>query len=274
MAQWTPPGFCDALWHFSKVQWYFFVTYFFGNWWTNVKPSTKFYHKVLVIGDSVAAGFGDYVTCLAPYGIINKTPRCHGFEGTHRKTGLGIRERRSLRVDQRRLAPGVQVVLQHCPINGMLLGFLDSLLFRRRPLWRETLDNPRYKDAEIVIVCVGLEDSRHGAEPKKPVRTRDNVRAICTALRSRGKEVILCTIPLRWRLQDEKKNNVFAKDKERNELLAGVVASAGDPQLTLGCDLGSPEFCRQGLYTADAIHFCSEGYRKFAGAFKETLVPA
>jgi len=156
----------------------------------------------------------------------------------------------------------------------MLLGFLDSLLFRRRPLWRETLDNPRYKDAEIVIVCVGLEDSRHGAEPKKPVRTRDNVRAICTALRSRGKEVILCTIPLRWRLQDEKKNNVFAKDKERNELLAGVVASAGDPQLTLGCDLGSPEFCRQGLYTADAIHFCSEGYRKFAGAFKETLVPA
>jgi len=238
-----------------------------------VKQTSKFYHKVLVIGDSVAAGFGDYVTCLAPYGITRHLAVMVSKEHTVRQSWVFMNAGvcGSTSDDWH---PDCKSSYDTSRSNGRFLGVLDGLLFRRRPLWRETFDDPSYNDAEIVIVCVGLEDSKYGVEAKNPIRTRDNVRVICNELRARGKEVILCTLPLRWRLQDTKKNEVFVKDKERNELLAGVIVSMKDPHLNLGCDLGSPEFCRQQLYTADAVHFCSEGYRKFASSIFTSLVPA
>jgi len=240
----------------------------------NIKPSSKFHHKVAIIGDGVAAGFGDYVTCLATPGLARHISAIPSNEPAIRQSwtmlNCGV-----FGTTSEDWHPECKESPSALRMYGRGLGMLHSVVAARpEPLWKRVFTDPRYKDAEIVIVCVGLNDSKFSSKPKDTKYTQENVMAICKELAAQGKEVLVCTLPLRWRLHLEKKADLFEKDKERNELLKSAVYKLDSKMVHIGADIGAGSFSNYPLYCADALHFSSNGYRRFAHELRETLVHA
>ncbi|GAB5370924.1 hypothetical protein AAMO2058_001535000 [Amorphochlora amoebiformis] len=275
---WPAPGICEAVHHFIRVQWFLLLQYFFGNWWTRFKPATKTYKKLLIIGDGVAGGYGDYATCAESPGLVRHLYRIIAVEPTLRLPwkliNCGL-----FGTTSDDWSPECKAEEDSFRSYGRAFGVVEEA--RRRcmrptpkPLWKKVFDDKRYRDAEVVIVCVGLNDSKYGLLPDDPKSTLNNIKSISEALLDMKKEVILCTIPLRWRLVGGEHAELFTKDYDRNCLIAQYVEERKCPQLTFGIDFGARLFNNPAFYSTDAVHLCSAGYKKWASEMREALVPA
>mmetsp|Transcript_1181 Transcript_1181/g.1654 ORF Transcript_1181/g.1654 Transcript_1181/m.1654 type:complete len:300 (+) Transcript_1181:1-900(+) len=273
-AKWPAPGLSGAIWHYIRVHWYYFVSYFFGNWWVASKPVSKFNHKVVFIGDGVAAGYGDYLTCVNTPGVVRHVDQRRRAEPSIRLNwkflNCGV-----LGSTSDEWHPECKSPLSPFRSYGLFWGAFDKYFCRRRkPIFRQIFDDAKFNDAEIVVLCVGLNDSKYGGKASEPKHTVENISAICKELRSRDKTVIVNTIPLRWRLKESTTNDIFKQDSDRNSFIAQYINSLNDKRVILGADLGSGIFNNTDFYTADAIHFDSTGYRRFARELQNTLFPA
>merc|ERR1711939_814393 len=90
---------------------------------------------------------------------------------------------------------------------------------------------------------------------------------ICTALRKRGKKVMVAGIPCTGpakEIEDEVKWN-----KETNKLLQEYVAGVKSDTLVFGPQLNGPKFSRDHTLCFDQVHFNTDGYKVAA---KDTYV--
>jgi lysophospholipase L1-like esterase len=196
--------------------------------------TSKFKHKVLVIGDDTAVGFGDWITCGARPGVcpplqeILRRKRQLQHQWTCVNAGVLGSTSDDWRPDAAESASSTR---WWSPFGASLF---NSDLASKGTLWKDVFDAPRYNDAEIVVVCVGMNDHAAtsvtvtaaaavvvapgaSAEAKKkkqkehaaaavalqrkslsdnPERSMANVKRMVTKLLAMGKRVFVCTTPL------------------------------------------------------------------------------
>lgn len=267
--RWPSPGVGEAAWHFVRRWWWFGVTFLFGWSWNSPRPSSPRHKKVIIIGDSVAAGYGDYTTCLGAPGVLRHVRRDALIDPRVRLNWsfLNYGAYGSTSADWR---PDCKV-----PPRVSRFGPAFGRCRRdRRSLWKRTFSDPRLADVDVVVVCVGINDGAAGLSPKD---TADNIRSITRALsarRPRPAEVVVCSMPLRWRLSRASGTggDAFRADRERARLVRQAVTA--EKGAVVGADLASAAYNRPNLYTPDALHFSADGYRRWASDLLEALVLA
>jgi len=208
-------------------------------------------HKIVVVGDGFAQGFGDWVVMGSKPGV------CGRLEDIIRKNA---RVRKKWRVYSR--GKYMTTSADWLPPTDVT----DSAS-RRASLFDGTFGRGAFcADADIVVVAVGYNDHAHDIEPKQ---TCENIRILGETLRSRGKLVYVCALPRvrKSRALVNRPRNMCiekfltkcrAETKSEGQILAG-------PKLNL--------FQVPSLFGFDGARFSSKGYSLFASRLFQDILP-
>jgi len=147
------------------------------------------YHKILVIGDSIAEGFGDYLVCGAVPGVARRLERkialsdeyrhewtvCNrGFTGSCTRDWLPTAAAPQIKDRFGRMRWWLRVRREH------------------HTLWKSVFNNPAYQDAEIVLVMLGSSDFMFEIDAQE---TCNNIIELSKTLSDMGKVVVVSPLP-------------------------------------------------------------------------------
>ena len=145
-------------------------------------------HKIVVLGDGFAEGFGDWVTCGTVAGLATKLTTALGQTATsvrgvlHNWTVLNVGHLGSSSVEWRPTHPRPPAVF-----GGRL-----CCRCSRAPLWRQLESDAALAEAEIVVVVVGSGDFRRSDDFANIASTTvDAIKAIALACKARGQLVYI-----------------------------------------------------------------------------------
>ncbi|KAK9760305.1 hypothetical protein K7432_015819 [Basidiobolus ranarum] len=214
------------------------------------KPySGRYGHKIVIIGDGFALGFGG---TLIP-----------GLGG-------GIATALHLKLADDRNIKQTWQLYNRGSYGSTSEDWLPSAESKRKVkahLLEKTVNERKIADAEVYFVLVGSEDiSKIQGEGISAEEIVNNLKSICQYLRKKDKEVYLTTIPTADASQ--KGGKYLETAKKCNELILQYLEESADgvkagPRI----DLGNIEYDRDDLYWSDGKHFNSVGYEKIAKDF-------
>jgi len=212
-----------------------------------VPPVSEQTHKVVIIGDDFAEGMGDYVTFMGIAGVVRHLKHLIGCDAT-------------IKMNWR---------LYNCGKCGST----SADWLPEKPLFKSTFSHKAFKDAEIIMIWLGVNDCRSGPKHQFPAGTVKSLSQICDALRKDGKRVIIAGLPCTGSAKVNEEEGLW--NKEANKLLAEYVTSATDDglefPLNFGPMLNGPKFSRDHSIGFDKEHFNSAGYKLAAKDVYETL---
>ncbi|KAF0694427.1 Aste57867_14724 [Aphanomyces stellatus] len=209
-----------------------------------VPRSNEFVHKIVIIGDGFAAGFGDWVTMdsaggLAQYiakEIVNEPKIRHKWKVINR----GI-----LNSDSADWHPTSQT-----------------------KYFQDVFSTRQLRDAEVVLVIVGSIDIRR--YPRIPAaETLKNIQSICDALTKKGKRVCvgsLCHIDIEAQNEAHRLENKAILDLCTD-------TSADELPIKMAPDLSTPIVRRADSKAFDGFHFNSKAYQQIARDTMTVLTP-
>ncbi|ETV71171.1 hypothetical protein, variant 1 [Aphanomyces astaci] len=130
-----------------------------------VLKSNEYYHKIVIIGDGFAAGFGDWITMASSGGLSEYIAHEISKEDKIRHKWQVINR-----------------------------GIVDTDSSQWHPTsstkyFQSVMSTPQLRDADVVLVVVGSMDARRKTPSISPDQTLRNIQAICDALRKKGKRV-------------------------------------------------------------------------------------
>lgn len=151
--------------------------------------SNDAYHKILVVGDSLAEGFGDYVVCGARPGVAARMERKIAMDDQYRhqwmvfnRGVMGSNTRDWLTTAS---SPQFRSVLDR-------MRWWLRVRHAHNTLWDNVFNNPAYEDGEIVLVMMGSSDFLFEIDAKE---TCDNIISFSQSLSDMGKTVMVCPVP-------------------------------------------------------------------------------
>jgi lysophospholipase L1-like esterase len=230
-------------WHFVFHTWFIMAV----RWLANAAarrsfgvPSTR-NRKVVIVGDDVAYGVGDWVVVGGDFGFLQHLPRWPLRGLFLRWTAFNAAVRGSTTTDW-------------MPKTNRFLDAFD-------------VDAGAHADADVVLVMLGLLDRVPAAVTAK------NLETICRALEERGKVVLVATVPIP--AAAERTAGAVDRLKKRSDMIREML-QRGWPDATdrvrLGADLTVPrqhyDFCFDGRY------FSALGYKHCARLWAEPLLMA
>mmetsp|Transcript_4962 Transcript_4962/g.16658 ORF Transcript_4962/g.16658 Transcript_4962/m.16658 type:complete len:286 (+) Transcript_4962:151-1008(+) len=224
-------------------------------------PETPRSHKVVVVGDGLAEGLGDWVTLLSSVGGIST-----------RLEAL-LRRDPQVRTRWRVLNRGRNASTSRDWLPGRGASLLDA-----------TLSSRGGRDASVVVVALGSEDVVRG-EHNLPVsalskdapyaeedlaETVRNVRSVCEHLRARGVRVALCDLPTEGAVIGRRRGHVRRMNRQLKQYAASTAGGANPVLLVRVSD-----FKVQGASNRafDGVHLNSGGYKALAGLVMEAVKP-
>jgi hypothetical protein len=239
--------------------------------------SSPTFHKILIIGDSTAEGFGDRIAFGTEPGVASKLQR-------------------QIDASKGRLRHRWQVSnlgLQFATLADWLPAATafpkaDSLFWRlvhrfRDPtkkgtnLFESVTQDDRWRDAEVAVLMFGdsVVDTATASDPTKLLQcatTADEIMKLAHGLEKVGMRVFICTLQLPLSYQDPK----YQAIKVRNETIKAAIAKAGanqgdDATIRHGSDLGSLGVRRAEYFSTDMTTYSPAGYKYIASDLMEIL---
>ncbi|ORX92121.1 SGNH hydrolase [Basidiobolus meristosporus CBS 931.73] len=205
-------------------------------------------HKIVLIGDGFALGFGG---TLIP-----------GLGG-------GIATALYLKLIDDRAIKQTWQIYNRGVYGSTSEDWLPSAESKRKVkahLLETTVNEPKLADAEVYIVLVGSNDAGKQGDQISAEETVNNLKSICQFLRKKDKEVYLATIPTAD--ASRKGEKFFENAKQCNDLIVQYLEEAAHGvKAAPRIDLDNIEYDRDDLYWSDGKHFNSVGYEKIAKDF-------
>ena len=135
-------------------------------------------HKILIIGDGLAEGFGGSINMLKDSGISNSLKKKLYADKRINQTWYII-NRGYFKSTSEQWLPDTTEKPEHL-----------SMLFKKN-LWNTNLENERLNDAEIVLIVLGNHDqySKKKELRGNPLVTVNNLKTVITSLLGKGKIV-------------------------------------------------------------------------------------
>lgn len=222
--------FCAMLVHFLRVR--------------GLKPTSQFFHKVVIIGDDFAAGLGDYVTMGSDAGLA-----------AHLK---------QIVVRSDKVRHNWEII--NAGVPGSLSG--DWLLNAPKQYFDRVFKNRSMGDAEIVIIVLGSNELRLKSSTTSG-KIFKNIASLCDTLRKKGKQVCVSTVASPSPLQQE------ADLLPLNSMLEEFCkcTKTDDSTVTLGPRLDSFSYRRESALSFDQYHFNSSSYKLLARNCADFLIP-
>ncbi|KAF9972938.1 hypothetical protein BGZ65_009531 [Modicella reniformis] len=215
-----------------------------------LRTKGSYNHSIVVLGDDHALGVGDYSTLTGGSGIAHKLTKELAKQPPIRQSWQ-IYNRGEYRTS-----------------TEDWLHPADSKRKEKPKLLTRVFQDPKYLNAEIVIIMLGTYDVLEKTPSLTPQDTLRNLQHICQALRKNGKKaksIYLCTIPTAgddiYLTEEQRANNLT-----RNRLIEEYVKKNDDGVLPgLQIDSASNfEMRRENLYWQDGRHFSDIGYTMMA----------
>eukprot|EP00741_Cyanophora_paradoxa_P019233 tig00000215_g18569.t1 len=209
--------------------------------WLNVKPVDALRHKIVIIGDGLAMGHGDTLSFGEPVGVARY---------------LKAMIQADSRIKQR-----FQVVNKG-RVGTTSKDWLPNRAERPR-LLEETLDSKHCRDAEVVLVMLGAEDScKDYAEADQTV---ENIKAVARAVRARGFECFVAVPPVGKEPTDAL--------KARAQRVAEYCCKNDDGAM-LGADLSGHKFTNYANVWSwiRPMFFSRQGYVKASDQWADVIV--
>ncbi|ETW01793.1 hypothetical protein H310_06372 [Aphanomyces invadans] len=210
-----------------------------------VLKANEYQHKIVIIGDGFAAGFGDWITMATSGGLSQYLAQEVAKEDK-------IRHRWQV-------------------INR---GILDTDSSQWHPTsstkyFQDVFSVPQLRDADIVMVIVGSIDSRRKNPSISPEQTVCNIQAICDALRKKGKRVCVGSL---CHADFDTENETH---RVTNQALVDYCESTkmDDLPVKLTPDLSTPVVRRSDSKAFDGYHFNAKAYQQIARDSMAVLTP-
>jgi lysophospholipase L1-like esterase len=241
---------------------YLKIKYLWMKWnkftFERILPVNSLRHKILIIGDGVAEGWGDdRLMAMRQPGLAS---RLHNrLSNSH-----NIRQRWQV-------------------VSCGVLGSTSKDWLPSTPNYLNATHNSKYSDSEIVLVVVGGEDYRRGITPEQTV---ENIKQIVKSIYEMDKQVYVSTL-LRSPRDYEKtrlipdKSHVEFVNESLKQWISDCSEKVYQKRVRLGADLASFEiFWRRDFYISDdyqaagnsLLHLNHKGYDKAAELWQEVLL--
>lgn len=229
------------------------------------KRSTN-YHKIIIVGDGLAEGFGDNNSCGRTPGVAaplqNKILAC-GPKFRHAWQVLNVGHSMSTSA---LWLPGAALVPGGDSYFGAWLNKLRNT--GSTNMWAAVRDDPRWCDAEVAVVMLGNNDD----PSTPPEETVKNIMVLADNLVKKGMHTFVCPLPLPSVLTHPR----YYVLRERNEALEKALTARAvrdekdternekEPIVRLGAPLGGLKYRRDALFSKDGWNLNHEGYKKAA----------
>eukprot|EP00211_Chloroparvula_japonica_P015187 CAMPEP_0119125216 /NCGR_PEP_ID=MMETSP1310-20130426/4572_1 /TAXON_ID=464262 /ORGANISM="Genus nov. species nov., Strain RCC2339" /LENGTH=247 /DNA_ID=CAMNT_0007115263 /DNA_START=135 /DNA_END=875 /DNA_ORIENTATION=- len=195
------------------------------------------FHKVLLVGDSAAEGYGEAPALLF---------RSRGLVG---------------RLD---------VLTRACPRIRQKWQFLDAadhtvstMKLRKNTLWKAIQQDEDYSDAEVVILYFGDRSSQLEAANSPDAYVRE-IEAVALELLELEKKVCICMVPTGGVSCSETLAKLRVANRGLVDMAARICSEMKCSGLKVGPDPDGGRLRGKELFTLDDIHFCAKGYDIFA----------
>jgi len=225
------------LWRIVHLWWIRLCVSLMQPFWYHRKTG-KTYHKIVVIGDGIAEGVGDYVVM-------------------GNNSGVARRLQDLLQVDAR-------VRHQWNVLNFGRAGTTSEDWLPDGTRFQSTFNNAWARDAEVVCVFLGANDGR-SSDQSDPAISVANLEKICSQLRKMGKKIIVAAVPgAGLASKGPSEQNWCTKF---NELLGSAVMRSRTDSLSKwlwGPNLSGPKYHRSDMLCSDGLNFSSKAYQTMA----------
>eukprot|EP01088_Endostelium_zonatum_P012283 TRINITY_DN26467_c0_g1_i1.p1 TRINITY_DN26467_c0_g1~~TRINITY_DN26467_c0_g1_i1.p1 ORF type:complete len:305 (+),score=35.18 TRINITY_DN26467_c0_g1_i1:49-963(+) len=271
-----------SLYNFIFVVWLYFVRAIFRNPVSFYKKASKLHHKIVIIGDGIVEGQGDWKRLFnTSLGLGSRLEKLVAANKTKHRQFWQVAD----------LSESGSTSYDWAPLESGNKGFT----FYERYFGNAS---SFVYDSEIVIVCIGSEDHkvsqiRHRRlggmveNPNEnnwgnPEKTAENISRLCERLYDLGKIVVLTPLPgsgdnlgsrfrirklnqlLRdWVFQFNHQKKSKAKQESNDKKPSG--------ELLLGPDWEKDKLVKQGITSDNLLHLSSNGFDKWSSEFMELL---
>ena len=209
-------------------------------------------NNIVIIGDSLAAGFGDWITT--------------GVNG-----GLASRLKKYLAEDESLVLPWKVWNCGHFAATSdeWHPDALTGPMYMAWTVgWRQLFDSVfgekagRTKDAKIVVLAVGSFDCRRTIEGREIEFTKRNIHAIAERLVEMGKYVIICSLlDIRYKEDSAREKSFMGRHQYKNSAIYAMTKEFSGTVFE-GTNLTHVNFLRPRCL--DGIHLNTEGYNLMA----------
>jgi len=240
------------MWEFFLRCWIVIRRFFGLGRRRGVGPTSDTFHKILCIGDGTVEGWGDVWRLW--------------------RHDLGYPARLQELIDESETVRQNWLVLNCGHYGATSDDWLPDATHKpqhgsrwvKRTLWKDAMDDPAVKDAEVVLISLGAMDNLYGANRMSASHTVDNIITICHALKKMGKLVFVSSIPPG---REEDRGNK-RRNLERNLLLWAfleeqekkITSTDQEPTGVIYAGPGWKGRHGNNMYASDMIHFNSQGY--------------
>uniref|UniRef100_H3HBQ7 SGNH hydrolase-type esterase domain-containing protein n=1 Tax=Phytophthora ramorum TaxID=164328 RepID=H3HBQ7_PHYRM len=204
-----------------------------------LKPSSQFFHKVVIIGDDFAAGIGDYVTIGGAGGGIAEYLKKVRHNWVIVNAGV----------------PGTTTA--------------DWLMSSPKKYFKNVFTSRAMADASIVIIVLGSVEIKNPAAAGHEMKR--HLMEICDTLRKKGKQVCLATVASPDPTADETDTASSTLNTALEQFCKST--STEETPVILGPRLDTYAFRRESALSFDKYHFNSQSYRQLARNTADFLVP-
>ncbi|ETI37698.1 hypothetical protein F441_16248 [Phytophthora nicotianae CJ01A1] len=211
-----------------------------------LKPSSQFFHKVVIIGDDFAAGIGDYITIGgAGGGIAQYLKKIVAYDDKVRHNWAII----------------------NAGVPGSTTA--DWLMSSPKKYFKNVFTSSVMSDASIVIIILGSTEIRNSGTAEHEIKR--NLMEICDTLRKKGKQVCLATVVS----PEPTASEMDSASSTLNTALEQFCKSTSTEEapVILGPRLDTYAFRRESALCYDKYHFNSQSYRQLARNTADFLIP-
>ncbi|KAI9146190.1 SGNH hydrolase-type esterase domain-containing protein [Paraphysoderma sedebokerense] len=264
--------FYYALRSYFHKYWILFNRFLFEPW---VDSKREFSHKIVIIGDEFALGYGDWVVFGGTPGLGSRITSLLQRETKIRQRWRVYNRGEIGSTSESWLPKAESVGFCFCRTSRTFVNRGTTCRPKKSRkednLFAKTFDNSRYANADMVVILVGSNDCLKGNQ-LEPTATLSNIKDIAENLAKSGKFVYVCSIPNFGDTFEAAETR--QKNEERNKLLQEWLKSPKYDKIIAGprLDLSNFEYKRKAFYWFDGVHFNSKGYKKVAEDLTEILL--
>lgn len=227
-----------------------------------IEKTSEYKHKIVIVGDGFAEGFGDAFVYFGHSGGIS-----HYIKPLVAKEDKIKHQWQILNCG---LTNSTSAQWAAAPVR-MAAGKNDMSKEKSSPpsYFQSIFSQACYADADIVMIMVGSMDMTASMEVEE---TMAHLKLMCDAVRKKDKIVCLASVATTLGEEDE---NVLASQRKRNRLIQEYCASTNYDAIpvVLGPIVSSPMFRRPETRGFDGFHLNGRSYKSLAKNALDLLLP-
>mmetsp|Transcript_13195 Transcript_13195/g.33682 ORF Transcript_13195/g.33682 Transcript_13195/m.33682 type:complete len:282 (-) Transcript_13195:35-880(-) len=239
-------------WAWCKYWWFRFALFYQSVVYPVRARLANADHTLLLMGDGLVLGYGDYVTLTGTWGLSARLKAVLSSL-PNRRRGWDVITMGHLYSTTDDWLPNSSRQPHHRPKSIRANLWTDA--------WQK-LEQPR---VDIAVLLVGGWDHKYGKDPSDLEKTLYHWQQLALHLRKRSEFVVIVPTPIAGLHLGSRRANIT-----RNKLLAQWMNKQPDPNIVMGPSLEQRDYLRW-FSSFDPPHMSSKGYKRLASELGELV---